>query len=195
MAKMASSDRKRQIAKAVMEIISEEGVQNVTMMKIAERIGISDAALYKHFSTKNDMLLYMIRQIEGEMITRIRIRVEGYRTPLEKLNNLIRLHFTYVEENRALPSIIFSQALHFEDPRLKEGLQRILKGYKEYVRDLVTDGKIQGSISKDVDEEGAALLLLGLLQSAIIFWTLSDYSYSLVEQTESLWESFQRSLI
>ena len=44
-----AKSRKEQIALTAIDIISEGGTQNLSMMKIAERIGVTDAALYKHF--------------------------------------------------------------------------------------------------------------------------------------------------
>ena len=59
-----SKSRKQQIARAAMEIIAEEGMHNLVMVKIAKRVGVTDAALYKHFKSKKDILFYMIEDIE-----------------------------------------------------------------------------------------------------------------------------------
>ena len=84
MAKPATASRKQQIARAAMEIISEEGLHNLVMVKIAKRVGVTDAAIYKHFRSKDEMLLYMIEDLESSMIDRFIAHLGKVADPIDQ---------------------------------------------------------------------------------------------------------------
>ena len=77
--------RKDQIALTAIDIISEGGTQNLSMVKIAERIGVTDAALYKHFKSK---------------MTKFKIDAENL-----KSGNFAITHFEYQKHRLIFPHI------------------------------------------------------------------------------------------
>ena len=111
--------RKQQIAQAAMEIISEEGVHNLVMVKIAKRVGVTDAALYKHFDSKNDMLLYMIEELKQSMLHQLLEEVMQIDSPIERLEKLLVFQLEFIENNKGIPRIIFSESLQKQNKELK----------------------------------------------------------------------------
>ena len=63
MTRKNSEVRQHEIIQATMEIIAEQGIQNFTMATLAKRIGITDGALYKHFTSKKDILMSMVAEV------------------------------------------------------------------------------------------------------------------------------------
>ncbi|MBW1660150.1 MAG: helix-turn-helix transcriptional regulator [Deltaproteobacteria bacterium] len=60
--------RKEQIIQTCMEIFSENGIQGLTMKAIADRVHITEPAIYRHFRNKEAVLVAMITQIREELI-------------------------------------------------------------------------------------------------------------------------------
>lgn len=187
-----SKSRKQQIARAAMEIISEEGMHNLVMVKIAKRIGVTDAALYKHFKSKSDILFYMIEEIENSMTNRLIGRVGHIEDPIKQLETLLTFQLEFIEQNKGIPRIIFSESLQRQNKTLKKKISSLLLNYLQIIRDILTTAKNNGQISQKIDIDAASVIFIGMIQSSVIFWTLSDSSYSLKEKKAVLWHEYRK---
>jgi len=184
--------RKQQIAQAAMEIISEEGLHNLVMVKIAKRVGVTDAALYKHFRSKNEMLLYMIEELEKSMINRFLERMGQIQDPIEQLYNLLSFQFEFIEENKGIPRIIFSESLQQQNKAIKVKISNLLANYLQIIKEILKAAKKNGQIGEEINIDSAAAIFIGMIQSSVIFWALSDFSYSLREKQASLWWEYRK---
>ncbi|MCK5456825.1 MAG: TetR/AcrR family transcriptional regulator [Melioribacteraceae bacterium] len=186
-----AKSRKEQIALTAIDIISEGGTQNLSMLKIAKRIGVTDAALYKHFKSKNEMLLFMVDKIEEMLIDRMKEHSKNFKDPLDKLRNILGFQFSFIEENKGIPRILFSEALQFKDKNLTSKITNILNQYLKLLKSTITDAKKVGSIKSSIDSDTLAVIFMGMIQSTVILWTLSGCKFSLKEREKSLWKGFK----
>ena len=194
MAKENSSDRKQQIIMAAMKIISEQGIQKLTMKQIAGHVGISDAALYRHFENKKAILMAMIDEIGKNLTGFIAQRVASFDDPVEKLQNLLRLHLKFVEQNKGIPRILFSEEIHINEPDLKKRTATMIKNYLDMIQGILYRAVQEGKVRTDLNIEAAATAFLGLIQGSIILWSLDEYSHSIADRHESLWSVYTGSL-
>jgi AcrR family transcriptional regulator len=185
-------NRKQQIAIAAMEILSEEGMQNLAMMKIANRIGVTDAAIYRHFTSKDEMLIFMIDMIEKAMFTRIVTLIENIEDPLLKLEKVLRFQLEFCEDNKGIPRIIFTEFLQYQNKKVKKKIAKILNNYMTFIQKMLKAAVSNGQIKKDINLDSAATIFLGMIQSNVILWTLADYSYPLKSKINSLWEEYSK---
>lgn len=186
-----AKSRKEQIALTAIDIISEGGTQNLSMIKIAERIGVTDAALYKHFKSKNEMLLFMVDLIEEMLITRMKEHSKNFEDPFERLRNILSFQFRFIEENRGIPRILFSEALQFKEKDLTSKIANILNQYLSLVKRTILDAKKLGSIKSSLDADTLAVIFMGMIQSTVILWTLGGCKMSLEQKEKSLWKGFR----
>ncbi len=192
MAKTGAVSRKQQIARAAMEIISEEGLHNLVMVKIAKRVGVTDAAIYKHFRSKDEMLLYMIEDLEKSMIERFVAHIGNVTDPIDQLYTLLSFQFEFIEENKGIPRIIFSESLQQQNKEIKVKIANLLTNFLKIIKDILVDAKKRGRVSDEVDVEAAASIFVGMIQSSVVFWALSDFSYSLRVRQAPLWREYLR---
>jgi len=177
-----------------MNVIASEGIQNLTMKRIAKRLEISDAALYRHFNSKNDILVYLVGQVELELITQIKEKAELKKEPLQQLEQVLIQHLQFVEDKPAIPTILFFFFFYHEDRRLKNKISRLLNDYRHFITKILEEAKAQHQVRQNLDTRIAAEMVIGVIQSAVIFWSLSDYDYSIAESSESLWEQISHCL-
>ena len=184
--------RKQQIARAAMEIISEEGLHNLVMVKIAKRVGVTDAAIYKHFRSKDDMLLYMMEDLEKSMIDRFIAHIGHVVDPIDQLYNLLSFQFEFIEENKGIPRIIFSESLQQQNKEIKVKIANLLTNYLQIIKDILNAAKKSGQVNETIDVDAAASIFVGMIQSSVVFWALSDFSYSLRMRQAPLWREYLR---
>ena len=154
-------ERRLEIADAALRIVGEYGVQGATMSRIAEDIGISAPALYKHFGGRTEILEAAMDLLQ----TRVTSWLDSSTSPdaLERLRQLGTRHISTIAadyEGVVAPLFEFVAASPRSDlkgqmgRRQRETLQRFI--------DILEDGQRQGSIRDNIDTLVVAWSLLGL---------------------------------
>lgn len=189
---MDSETRKAQIVKTAMDIIAEDGSGNLVMLEIAKRIGVTDAALYKHFRTKNDMLLFMLERIEGSMIKKLVEHTNQYSNPKEKLKSILSYQLHFIQKNRSIPRILFSESMQFKDVRVRTKVRGIIIKYKNIVEEVIRLIYISNNNKSKIDYDIMATIFIGMIQFTVVSWTLSNYSFQLNSKEASLWKEFSK---
>lgn len=190
----AYTDRKEQIIYAALQLVSEQGMKNLTMKNIAEVIGFSDAALYRHFKSKHDILESLIDTVSKNLINKITVDVASIDDPVEKLRVMLRIHLSHIEKNTGMPRIIFSESIHQNDPSLRNKVLLTVSKYMDLIKEVLHTGQKEGKIRTDLDIDAAAVAYFGLVQSTTLIWSLSDFGYSIEEKCEAIFNVFEKGL-
>jgi len=146
--------------------------------------------IIEHFKSKNEMLLFMVDIIEKILIDRLKEHSKQFKDPLERLKNILSFQFRFIEQNKGIPRILFSEALQFKDDKLKSKITNILNQYLNLIKGTLSEAKKSGSIKSAADTDTIAFLFMGMIQSTVILWTLGGCKFSLQQKEQSLWKGF-----
>ena len=86
---MALTKRQKEIIKAAIKIIAEEGIEHLSMKHLSLDIGISEPALYRHFNSKIDILASTIRYLREIAEEIIKKSTEENFSAIEKIKNVM----------------------------------------------------------------------------------------------------------
>jgi AcrR family transcriptional regulator len=188
--------RQQQIAEAARKVLFDCGSQNLTVKKIAAEVGISDAALYRHFKSKKDIIYFLLAHIEEALLTDIlRSREDHGSLALDAIESTIRRHFSAIDRRKGVYFQVIAEIISLGDKRLNKKALVTISKYIDGLRDLLAEGVKRGDIRNDIDLDAAAKLLFGLVQGVVNLWTLHDKSFSLSDTYTSLWQVYRESLI
>jgi AcrR family transcriptional regulator len=162
MARETTEIRQEQIKKAVLEIIAEEGLHNISTRNLAKKIGFSEGAIFRHFSSKRDIIKGIMDDVANDLIGSLRSIVISPIKSEEKLYNYLCRNVKYLKENRGITILLFSEATHLGDKELKEKLNQILSEQKQFIIKMVKDGIVEGVWDKKVNPEDVAILYMGI---------------------------------
>ncbi len=162
MARETTEIRQEQIKKAVLEIIAEEGLHNISTRNLAKKIGFSEGAIFRHFSSKRDIIKGIMDDVANDLIGSLRSIVISPIKSEEKLYNYLCRNVKYLKENRGITILLFSEATHLGDKELKEKLNQILLEQKQFIIKMVKDGIVEGVWDKKVNPEDVAILYMGI---------------------------------
>lgn len=174
---MASADRQEQILDRTVELVAKDGLANLTMKKIAGRVGFSEAAIYRHFPTKQGLLLSLMDRLEALLLVPIRaMAADTGVSPQDRLSRILGHHLRIVLDHDSLPILLLAEASASGDPRLVQRMRDIFNPYRALLCELLADttpaGRARGWMrahAAGADGHGAsiapdslALLLLGV---------------------------------
>ena len=162
MARETTEIRQEQIKKAVLEIIAEEGLHNISTRNLAKKIGFSEGAIFRHFPSKRDIIKGIMDDVANDLIGSLRSIVISPIKSEEKLYNYLCKNVKYLKENRGITILLFSEATHLGDKELKEKLNQILLEQKQFIIKMVKDGIAEGVWDKKVNPEDVAILYMGI---------------------------------
>jgi len=170
--------RQEQVLEQALELIRAEGLAGLTMRKTADRMGFSEPAVYRHFKTKQDLVLGIIRKLEVSLLEPMHVFASRTRRPVvERIGDIINHHLELVAANNALPILLFAEASVSRDPRLGEAMGKVFRTYEDLLIKLLNEGLDNGEIDSRLDPADGAMFLIGAPAScALRMRLLADVS-------------------
>jgi AcrR family transcriptional regulator len=169
-------------------------MENVTIDAIAEEVGLTEGAIYRHFTSKHQIFSLLIDDIEQNLLNTVRNATEESASALKNLERILKAHLSDVEDRRAASFIVITEAMGFDGIGLSPRVALMLTHYLEFVRGVLKDGIREGSIRSDVGVDAAATAFLGLVQSTATLWALNSYSPPLAEQRAQMWSIYKKGV-
>jgi TetR/AcrR family transcriptional regulator len=154
--------RQEQIKKAVLDIIADEGLHNISTRNLAKKIGLTEGAIFRHFSSKRDIIKGIMDDVENDLVGSLRNITLKPEKAADKLFNYLCYNVKYLKENRGITILLFSEAAHLGDKELKAKLNQILSEQKQFIIKIVKDGISEGEWNETVNPEDLAVIYMGI---------------------------------
>lgn len=188
--KQRTAVRRDQIAQAALALVAELGLAELSMARIAERLGLATSAMYRHFPGKEEILDAVIDLIGSRLEANISAASRASEDSLARLEFLLQRHIALVRENSGIPRLLFSGEVFCGSKGKREQLFRLITGYLARVTEIIREGQRAGSIRNDVDAPTLAVHFLGIVQPAVILGHLSDGRFNVARHAKRAWKLF-----
>ena len=185
------TQRQSDILQESIKLIADKGIQGFTIKNLANAIGVTEPAIYRHFENKQKILIEILSLFKENKESFMKYVQADDVTPLDKLKALFELRFKYFAKNRAIASVIFSEELFRNDPILSEIVFDIMKENQKIILRIIKAGQKSLVIKHDVSADQLAFIIIGALRLIVTKWRLSDYSFNLEKEGKSLWKSIE----
>lgn len=180
------SDRQDEIVGTALRLISETGIQELTMKKIAVAIGITEPALYRHFTSKSQILSAVVDTMVATRSELLKASAAGGQDIESILVSFFIGHARLFTREPAMTVILFSEDLFRNDAELSERVAMIIADTKAQIEAALAGGVRSGALRPDLDLTTATLLLVGGFRQLVSSWRLAAYKFSLEEHTARL---------
>jgi AcrR family transcriptional regulator len=185
--------RREQIIEASRKLIMRYGSEHVTVRRIAAEIGISEGALYRHFKSKKEVLLFLIRHIEENLVGDLQ-KKSPPKNILGILENNLRNHLSSMGQRKGMSFLVIAEIISLGDKELNKRVLEVLSKYISNIRELLLEGIKTGEIRQDIDPEMVATSFFGTLQGLVTIWALSNYNFNLENKFGALWSVFRGAI-
>ena len=193
-ARQSTLVRQHQIIEAARKLITTRGMEGVTIDAIAEEVGLTEGAIYRHFTSKHQILTLLIDDIERSLLDTIRNALVEGASALKNLERILEAHLSDVEGHRAASFIVITEAIVFDGIGLGPRVSSMLTHYLDFIRGVFQQGIREGSIRPDVDTDAAATAFFGLVQSTTTLWALNGYSPPLAARRTQMWDIYKKGV-
>jgi len=180
------TERQTQIVEMALEIISEKGIQGLTIKNISKKIGISEPAIYRHFKSKTAILLAILDTFQ-DMAELLSSMMETYKdTAVSKINFMFSKMLDIFSDSPALVSIMFSEEIFKNEEQLKTKTLKIQNLHQATVEQIIATGQAEKNTRTDVDKKNLALIIMGAIRLLVKRWELGNYNFDLRKEGKDL---------
>lgn len=165
---LPADERRSATVEAVIELAAEQNPAEITTTAIAERMGLTQGALFRHFPTKDTILEAAMSWVSERLMARVDRAAQGATSPLAALEAMFLAHIDFVARHPGVPRMLFGELQRSGKTLAKTMAQTLIQQYGGRLRRLLEDGKASGELDPALDVEAAAVLFIGMIQGLVM---------------------------
>jgi len=179
---MEYTDRQIEIMELATQIIDDKGIQELTTKNLAAEIGLSEAALYRHFKSKNEIMLGLLNYFMLEMRDRIKgIAAKEGKTPTELLRDIFNSQLKTFSQKPAIVSIIFSEGIFQFNRELMQKVSGMMEIMQTQLDAIVKRGQQEGVFRDFAGPSTISTIIMGSMRLAVMKWKIMGRQSDLVK--------------
>lgn len=178
----SAETRKAEIVEAALRLADELGPDRLTTGAIAEKVGLTQPGIFRHFPKKKDLWEAVAVRIGTLMEARWKAARSGVSAPTDEIRAVIRAQLRLIQSNPAIPAILFSRELHSKNKNLRAAFFELMGRFHRTVAGLVARARESGELREDLDADDAAYLIIGLVQGLAVRWSISGRKLDLTQE-------------
>ena len=157
-------ERRLQILQTLAAMLEQPGAERVTTASLAAKIGVSEAALYRHFASKAQMFEGLIDFVDQSVIGLIRQVTDREPAGPVQAGRIVALLLQFAEKNPGMSRVMIGDALVLEHERLQERINLLFDKVEAQLRQSL---KANDSATPTADAQVAASLLVAFMQGRL----------------------------
>ncbi len=181
------TERQIEIMEAATLRIDKFGIQELTIKNLASDLSLSEAALYRHFKSKNEILLGLLTYFILEMNERLAVIIEDKELqPSELLKKVFVSQLNTFVQKPAIVSVIFSEGIFQFNKELSDKVSTMMALMQNNIHALVTRGQNEGVYGKLLGADTITTIIMGSMRMVVLKWKLSGNKSNLVNDGKNV---------
>jgi TetR/AcrR family transcriptional regulator len=182
------SQRRQQILEALAQMLEANPGNRITTAGLARQVGVSEAALYRHFPSKSKMFEGLIEFIEDTLFSRISIILSEEPDVAGRCEKMLTLLLAFTERNPGITRILTGDALAGETERLHHRVAQLFDRYETQLKQVIREAELREGLRPTIPVPEAANLLLAAAEGRISQYVRSNFSRSPTEGWQEQWQ-------
>ncbi len=181
------SSRRQQILETLAQELERSPGERITTAGLARAVGVSEAALYRHFPSKARMFEGLIEFIEESVFGLANQILERDKTVLGRCERLMTLLLGFAERNPGLCRLLAGDVLVGETERLRQRINQFYERLETQFKQILREGELAGQLPPDRPVPPLANLLLAVAEGRINQFVRSGFRRRPLELWEDQW--------
>ena len=156
-------------------------------MRLAKQVGVSEAALYRHFPSKSKMFEGLIEFIEETLFSRVNIILAEESTAASRCEKMLSLLLTFTERNPGITRILTGDALAGETDRLHARVAQLYDRFETQLKQVLREAEMREGLRPVLPINTAANLLLAAAEGRISQYVRSGFQRAPTEAWDDQW--------
>jgi TetR/AcrR family transcriptional regulator len=167
--------RKQQILQALAQMLEQNPGELITTAGLAKTVGVSEAALYRHFPSKYKMYEGLIEYIEDVVFSRVAHIIEEEQVAALRCEKILWLVLAFAEKNPGLARLLYGDALAGERDKLRLRVMQFFDRLNTQLRQVFRDAEVKENLRTIAVPSQSAALLVAFLDGKISQYARSGF--------------------
>lgn len=186
--------RRQQILEALaLELENRPGAR-ITTARLAEVVGVSEAALYRHFPSKAKMFEALIEFAEESVFGLTNRILAEEVDATRRCERILTMLLTFSDRNPGITRVLLGEALLGEHQRLRARVSQFFDRFETQLKQILREGELVSALGMRASVAAIANLLMAVVEGRMTQFTRSGFQHSPVESWEQQWQALQVGL-
>lgn len=187
--------RKEQILQSLARMLETSPGERITTAALAREVGVSEAALYRHFPSKARMFEGLIKFIEDTLFVRISKVIKEEERAEIRCQKILTLLLAFADKNPGMTRLLTGDALAGETERLRERIAQFFDRLEAQLKQVLREAQIRESLKPAISAAALANLLLAVCEGRLVQFVRSEFRNSPLENWDVQWEFLSEQLL
>lgn len=187
--------RRDQILQALAHMLETNPGARITTASLAKEVGVSEAALYRHFPSKAKMFEGLIAFIEETLFSRISRILQDIPEAEPRCEKTLSLILGFAERNPGMCRLLSGDALSGETERLRQRIQQVFERIETQLKQILREAELREGKLTQQSPAALANLLTAVVEGRIRQYVRSEFSLKPTEYWDQQWRTLQAGLL
>lgn len=183
------TDRQLEIIEAAGKILTVSGVGGLTIKNIAKEMKFSESAIYRHFTSKEEIIISLLEYLAMTMDERLKNAVSVDQNPMEKFNSLFQNQFSFFKNNSHFAIAVFSDGLMEESQRINEAILKIMGVKMKHLMPIILEGQQKKFFTNDITPDQLLHIVMGTFRLQMYKWRVTNFQFDISVSGDKLIQS------
>lgn len=176
------TERQIEIIEAATKRIDEYGIQDLTIKTLSADLNLSEAALYRHFKSKNEILLGLLTYFIDNMKERLEVILSKNKSSAsELLKEIFESQLNTFIKKPSVVSVIFSESIFQFNKELSNTVSAMMELMQNHIEGIVKKGQANETFTKAVGVSTTATIIMGGMRITVLKWKLTGHKSDLIK--------------
>lgn len=176
------SDRQFEIIEAAGKILSASGVSGLTIKNLAQAMKFSESAIYRHFDSKEAIVVAMLAYLAENMDERLGKVISNQKNPKENLEAIFLDQFAFFSKNPHFVVAVFSDGLMEASQKINAAILRIMQVKMKHLMPVIMQGQQQGFFTNAITTEEMMHIIMGSFRLQMFKWRIANFQFDIQRQ-------------
>lgn len=186
--------RKQEILQSLASMLETQPGARITTATLAAQVGVSEAALYRHFPSKAKMFEGLIEFVEDSLFSRIKQITDENIPCQEQCKKISALVLMFAEKNPGLCRILTGESVTGDISRLRPRVEKIFERLTTQIKQQIREAEHKEGFRPEVSVPALAGLITAVIEGRIVQYVRSDFRLKPTTDWNEQWQALATSL-
>jgi len=183
------SDRQFEIIEAAGKILSSSGVSGLTIKNLAKEMKFSESAIYRHFISKEKIIIGMLEYLSNSMDERLSKAVSPLQTPEEKFICLFQNQFEFFKNNNHFVVAVFCDGLMEESLHINETILKLMGVMMKHLSPIILEGQQKNFFTNAITTDELLHIVMGTFRLQMFKWRVANFQFDIKKNGDYMIQS------
>lgn len=187
--------RKEHILQCLARMLEKGPGERITTAALAKEVGVSEAALYRHFPSKAKMFEGLIVFIEETLFSRITRIIDEEASAQKRCERILTLVLTFAEKNPGMTRLMTGDALAGETERLRVRISQLFDRLEAQIKQILREAQLRENLHCVVPPSVLSNLLMASVEGRLMQFVRSEFKKQPTAQWDVQWQYLSREML